>query len=577
VSPAGNRGGTKYFGMAVNVRCGDVDQLMLMPPSVRDWLPEDHLAFFVLDTVDELDLAAFYGAYRADGRGGSVYDPATMLAVLLYAYCTGQRSSRRVERRLVEDVAFRVVAANQQPDHATLARFRRRHQDAIAALFGQVLGLCVKAGLVDAGVIAIDGTKIAANASFFANRDRGALTQELAAVAELNQADGQDGPGEAGDLVGAAHEVAKAILEEAAAVDEAEDAEHGEDRGDGLPAEWAGGRDRRARIRAALDELESQKTRDYESRMAERAKKEAELGRKLTGPKPKEDAARRSKPRRANTTDPHSRIIAQASKGVIQGYNAQAAATASQIVVAAEVTATSNDQPHFVPIATAATENLTDAGHAGGVGAFVADAGYWTAANGTTDVGAEVLIATKKSSWRKADKPDDDKLAVLAKVNRGELSQRKAGEILGVSYTWVRDMTKRYFGTEGQRITRSAEPDPEEWIPVVERVDRCEMSKRAASDELEVSDSRINTMLAHIRGEATDPAIARKKMDDKLAQPESAALYSKRSTSIEPVFGNIKGNLGYRRFARRSLPAVQSEWRLMCTVHNLLKLQAAPA
>ena len=165
--------------MAVNVRCGDMDQLMLMPPSVRDWLPEDHLAFFVLDVVAELDLAEFFAAHRADGRGGSAYDPAMMLAVLLYAYCTGERSSRRVERRLIEDVAYRVLAANQQPDHATLARFRRRHQDAIASLFGQVLALCVKAGLVNAGVVAVDGTKIAANASFFANRKREALTKEL--------------------------------------------------------------------------------------------------------------------------------------------------------------------------------------------------------------------------------------------------------------------------------------------------------------------------------------------------------------------------------------------------------------
>jgi transposase len=571
------RGGAREFGVAVNVRAGDVDQLMLMPPSVREWLPEDHLAFFVLDTVAELDLAEFFAAYRADGRGGSVYDPRTMLAVLLYAYCTGERSSRRVERCLVEHVAYRVVAANQQPDHATIARFRARHQDAIAGLFGQVLGLCVKAGLVDTGLIAIDGTKFGANASFFANRKHESLTKELAEIAEiaeLNQAQ----PGEGDDLVDAAHKIAKAILEEAAAVDEAEDAEHGDARGDELPPEWSGGRDRRARIRAALDELESQKARDYESRIAERVKKETELGRKLTGPKPKEDAARRSKPRRANTTDPHSRIIAQASKGVVQGYNAQTAATADQIVVAAEVTATTNDQPHFVPMTTAVTENLTDAGHAESVGTFVADAGYWTAANGTTEVGAEVLIATKKSSWRKADKPDDDKLAVLAKVNRGELSQRQAGEILGVSYTWVRDMTKRYFGTEGQRITRSAEPEPEEWIPVVERVDRGEISKRAARDELTVSDTRINAMLAHVRGESTDSTIARKAMDDKLAKPENEALYSKRSTSIEPVFGNIKGNLGYRRFARRSLPAVNSEWRLICTVHNLLKLQqAAPA
>ena len=517
-----------------------------MPPSVREWLPEDHLAFFVLDVVAELDLRAFFAAYRLDGRGGAVYDPAMMLSVLLYAYCTGERSSRRIERRLVEDVAYRVLAANQRPDHATLARFRRLHQDAIAGLFGQVLALCVKAGLVNAGLVAIDGTKIGADASFFANRRR----EELAAE----------------------------ILAEAEQVDAAEDELFGQRRGDELPEEWAGGRDRRSRIRTALDELDRQSARDYETRMVERAAKEAATGKKTRGPKPSPEAARRAQPRRANTTDPHSRIIATGARGVLQGYNAQTAATAEQIVVAAEVTVTSNDQPHFVPMATAVSENLADAGHRDGVGVFVADAGYWTAANGTTDVGADVLIATKKPAWRKADKPDDDKLAVLARVNRGELSQRQAGEILGVSYTWVRDMTKRYFGREGQRITRGTEPEPEEWLPVIERVARGEMSKRAASDDLTVSDTRVNAMLKHVREQAVDPGIARRAMDAKLAEPENAARYRRRQHSIEPVFGNIKSNLGYRRFTLRGLPAVNSEWRLICTAHNLLKLrQAHPA
>lgn len=528
----------------MNVRSGDRDQVFLLPPSVRDWLPDGHLAWFVADMIEELDLTAFYGSHRADGRGGAVYDPALMLAVLLYAYCTGERSSRRIERRLVEDVAYRVLAANQTPDHATLARFRRRHQDAIAALFGQVLGLCVKAGLVDAGIVAIDGTKIAADASFFANRTR----EDLAAQ----------------------------ILAEADAVDAAEDEQFGDRRGDELPGKWAGGRDRRDRIRAALDELEREKARDYESRMAERERKEQASGKKLTGPKPKLDTARRVRPRRANTTDPHSRIIATGSQGALQGYNAQAAATIRQIVVAAEVTATTNDQPHFVPMATAVSENLTDAGHPDGVGVFVADAGYWTATNGTTDVGADVLIATRKTAWRKAPKPDDDKLAVLARVNRGELSQRKAGEILGVSYTWVRDMTKRYFGTEGELIiTRTGEPEPAEWIPVIERVDRGEISKRAAADQLMISANRVNVMLAHIRGEHIDPVIARQRMDDKLAQPDGRDVYAKRQHTIEPVFGNIKNNLGYRRFTRRGIDAVQSEWRLICAAHNLLKLRTA--
>lgn len=536
---------------------------MMMPPSVREWLPEDHLAFFVLDVVAELDLSAFYAAYRVDGKGGSVYDPSMMLSVLLYAYCTGERSSRRIERRLVEDVALRVVAANQQPDHATLARFRRRHQVAIAALFGQVLGLCVKAGLVDAGVIAIDGTKIAANASFFANRDHADLSAELAGSVERDPA------------AAAARRVADRVLAEAEQVDAAEDERGENDQVRRMPVGWAGGRDRRSRIRAALDELESQKSRDFETRMAERARKEVEWGRKLTGPKPSAQTARRARPRRANTTDPDSRIIPQASKGVLQGYNAQAAATIGHIVVAAEITNTTNDQPHFVPMATAVTDNLAAAGHRGGAGTFVADAGYWTSVNGTADVGAEVLIATRKSSWRTADKPDDDKLAVLARVNRGELSQRQAGAILGVSYTWVRDMTKRYFGRDGQRITRSAEPEPHEWIPVVERVAAGEISVRAARDDLGVSVTRVKAMLAHVRGEATDPTIARKAMDDKLSQPDNAALYRKRGVSIEPVFGNIKANLGFRKFALRGHAGVHSEWRLICTVHNLLKLQHA--
>jgi transposase len=528
--------------MAVNVRGGDREQLYLMPPSVTDWLPEDHLAWFVLDVVAELDLAAFYAEFRVDGRGGAVYDPAMMLGVLVYAYCTGERSSRQVERRLTEDVAYRVLAANQRPDHATLARFRRRHQDAIAGLFGQVLALCVKAGLVDTGVVAIDGTKFGADASFFANRTREQLAAE--------------------------------ILAEAEATDAVEDEMFGDRRGDELPAEWSGGRGRRERIRAALAELDRQTARDYETRMAERAAKEAATGRKTTGPPPSPEAARRAKPRRANTTDPHSRIIANASKGVVQGYNAQAAATANQIVVAAEVTATANDQPHLVPVATSMAENLADAGSQQPIGTLLADAGYWSVANSTADIGAaNVLIATRKSAWRKADKPDDDKLAVLARVNRGELSQRAAGDLLGVSYTWVRDMTKRYFGTQGQRIARTEEPERDEWIPVIEQLARGEISKRAAQDQLCVSATRVNSMLAHVRGDAIDPSIARKNMDDKLAEPANADLYKQRGQIIEPVFGNIKANLGYRRFTRRGFQAVQSEWRLICTAHNLLKLR----
>ena len=136
--------------MAYNFVAGDRDQLLLMPPSLAEWLPADHLAWFVLDMVSECDLAAFMAPYRPDGRGGAAYDPAMMVALRLYAYCVGERSSRVIERRCREDVAFRVIAANQLPDHATIARFRATHQVAFGDLFAQVLGVCARAGLIRA-------------------------------------------------------------------------------------------------------------------------------------------------------------------------------------------------------------------------------------------------------------------------------------------------------------------------------------------------------------------------------------------------------------------------------------------
>ncbi len=143
----------------------DREQSFLMPPDVRDWLAEGHLAWFVIDAVAEMDLDVFYAAYRQDGRSRPAYDPAMMVALLLYAYARGTTSSRQIERGCEEDVAFRVLAAQQRPDHATIARFVERHQDAIAGLFGEVLSLCAKNGLASVGVIAVDGTKVAGNAS----------------------------------------------------------------------------------------------------------------------------------------------------------------------------------------------------------------------------------------------------------------------------------------------------------------------------------------------------------------------------------------------------------------------------
>ena len=151
--------------MGYNFVTVDRDQAFLMPPSMRDWLTEGHLAWFVLDVVSELDLTEFLAAYRADGRGGAAYDPAMILAIWLYAYCVGEPSTRRIERRCVEDVAFRVLAGNHLPDHSTLSRFRKQHADALVGLFAQILRLCHEAGLVDLSLLALDGTKVTANAA----------------------------------------------------------------------------------------------------------------------------------------------------------------------------------------------------------------------------------------------------------------------------------------------------------------------------------------------------------------------------------------------------------------------------
>ncbi len=437
------------------------DQLYLMPPSVAEWLPTGHLAWFVLELVGELDLGAFEGAYRDDGRGGAAYDPAVMVGLLIYAYCVGERSSRRIERRCVEDVAFRVLAANQSPDHATLARFRRRHRQAIGALFSQVLGLCVRAGLVDAGLVAIDSTRLEANASGWSNRTR--------------------------------REIAEEILDEAEAVDAAEDERFGDRRGDELPGEWADRRDRRARLREALRQLDTE-----------------DAG----GTKP-------PKERRINTTDPDSRLIPRRRRGMVQGYNAQAAVTGDQVMVAAEIATTVTDRTQFIPMLGAVEAELAAAGFDGAWGTVVADSGYWSAGNATVEGPAEVLIGVQATN--NSAMTDDD-------------------------------------------------PRVKERPRVLERLDRGEISERAAAKEMGVAPRTAQTLLAAYREGRPDPTGVRIAMRAKLATPEGAAAYSRRQTSIEPVFGNIKANRGYGRFSVRGLKAVSSEWKLICATNNVLKL-----
>jgi transposase len=179
--------------MAYNFLGCDRDQPFLLPPDLRDWLPDGHLAWFILDVVDQLDLVPFYLAPRDDGHGDPAYDPKLLLGVLLYAYCLGMRSSRQIERRCTEDLAFRVLAGNQAPDHVTIARFRVRHQQALAGFLVESLRLCAAAGMVRVGTVALDGTKLAGNAAERANRTHDKLEAEVAEIlhqaAEADQRD----------------------------------------------------------------------------------------------------------------------------------------------------------------------------------------------------------------------------------------------------------------------------------------------------------------------------------------------------------------------------------------------------
>jgi transposase len=337
--------------VAYNFACGDRDQLLLMPPSVADWLPEDHLAWFVLEVVAELDLSRFRTRYRQDGRGGAAYDPQLLLGVLVYAYCVGERSSRKIEKRLIEDVAYRVLAANQQPDHATIARFRVEHQHAIAGLFGQVLAVCARSGLLRPGLVAIDGTKLVANASRDASRT--------------------------------AEQLAEEILAEAAAVDDAEDAtgDATADVGPAVPAGPGGRGGRRARLRALLAELEAEASeKSYEAHMARRAEKEAVTGKPIRDRRPVPGSATHTSRRQVNVTDPDSRVL-RTKDGYVQGYNAQAVVTTGQFVVAAQVTNLAVDAAAYTPMITAAKKNLKTAGERRRVRRVVADAGYWSSDN----------------------------------------------------------------------------------------------------------------------------------------------------------------------------------------------------
>ncbi|HYT79796.1 MAG TPA: transposase [Actinomycetota bacterium] len=336
--------------MAYNFLPVERDQSFLLPPSMTDWLPEDHLAFFVLDVVENMDLRPFYLGYRQDGWGGAAHEPRMMVALLLYAYCVGERSSRKIERRCEEDIAFRVICGNNSPDHTTIARFRRQNERALASCFTEVLRLCAEAGLIRIGPL--DGTKISANASLRANRSKESIEAEVAA-----------------------------ILAEAAAVDGSEDDAFGEGvRGDELPESMRARQGRLARLAECKARLESQDV----ARVHEAELRRREAIREQTGHRPVGRPPKQRRPTKnslvANPTDPDSRVM-KTRYTYLQGYNAQVLVAEDQVIVAAAITQEPADMHQLHPMLERGRRELHAAKIEGGIGVVLADAGYYSERN----------------------------------------------------------------------------------------------------------------------------------------------------------------------------------------------------
>ena len=334
--------------MATFYRTNNRRQGFLLPPNMMDWLDEDDIVHFIIETVEKFDLSAFERSPEKESRGRPGLDPRTMVALLLYAYCQGERSSRRIETLCVRDVAYRVVSAQLFPDHTSIARFRKNHEKALGDLFPKVLTMCADAGLVKLGRVALDGTKIKANAALDRNRTLETLREKVAIM-----------------------------LAEAEKTDREEEKMPEED-GNRLPPGLARKEERRARIKQCLEDLEA-KAKEIEREKAEkkqaRAEREATEG-PLRGRKPK-DTPVDPESLKANTTDPESRIMISRREGHVQAYNAQIVVTEEQIIVGAGITQDANDLGQMGPLLEATQDTLRTAGLDGNPREVLADTGYW--------------------------------------------------------------------------------------------------------------------------------------------------------------------------------------------------------
>ena len=350
--------------MSKTYRPYNPDQQFLMPPSMRQWLPEDHLAYFVSDTIDEMDLSETDEVYERNLAGYPPYHPHMMVKVLFYAYCTGVFSSRKIARKLEEDVAFRVLVAENRPDFRTISDFRKLHLAALKRLFVEVLTLCRKAGLARLGHVALDGTKQKANASKHKAMSYGRMKEKSARL-----------DGEIADL-----------LESANRIDDEEDAEFGKDvRGDELPEELRFREGRLAKIKQAMAELEAEAKESAKQESSETdspdacpepSRRDDPKAKKCGRPKKRTSGVPEEKAQK-NFTDPESRIMLSADKSFIQGYNAQAAVDSEyQVVVAAMVTNQAADSVHAEVMVERIEENTGELPDE-----MSLDAGYYSEAN----------------------------------------------------------------------------------------------------------------------------------------------------------------------------------------------------
>jgi len=364
--------------MGYNFRGGNRTQMSLMPPAIEDWLAPEHLAWFLIDAVEAMDLSPFYAKYRVNGQGSTAWHPKMMLALLLYTYCQGERSSRRIEKLCEESVPYRVITGNEKPDHCSISRFRRDHAPAMKKLFVEILRLCAEAGLVKAGKVNLDGTKMKANASLTANRTEKSLAEEI-----------------------------EQMLKEAEDKDAEEDRLLGKDkRGDEMPENLRSREDRLKRLQEAKARLERERLeaeKAQQQKLDDRAQKEEETGKKARGKAPQsvEDVRKSQEERKANATAPETRILKTRS-GYTQGFNAQAACTDEQIIMAAEVTDQENDQGLYHPMMEQTQINAMAVlgEQEGKVQLGRADAGYCNEADLGKDCDYDMLIATKKD-WKR--------------------------------------------------------------------------------------------------------------------------------------------------------------------------------